>query len=218
VPRGMPTWVRHLTLSASPGADDEGTVLDLPFIDDLAGIVWLGNSSALELHTPQWRVGPRGAVKNPDRLVIDLDPGPPATLEQCVPVAHVVAERLAQDGLTTVPVTSGSKGMQLYADLGGKLTVMEVWQYAHDLGYELAKAHPGEIVANMKKDLRRGKVLLDWSQNHPAKTTVTPYSLRAREHATVAAPRRWDEIEPGLRQLTCAEMLKRVETDGDLMP
>jgi bifunctional non-homologous end joining protein LigD len=217
VPRGMPSWVRHQTLSASPGADDEGTVLDLPFIDDVAGIVWLGNQSALELHTPQWRVGPRGAIKKPDRLVIDLDPGPPAGLEECAKVAHVVAARLATDGLRTIPVTSGSKGMQLYAPLDGKRSVMQIWQYARDLAYELAGEHPKTLVANMKKDLRRGKVLLDWSQNHPAKTTITPYSLRAREHATVAAPRRWSEVEPGMRQLTCSEVLERIEADGDLM-
>jgi len=207
--------VRHQTLSASPGADDEGTVLDLPFIDDVAGIVWLGNQSALELHTPQWRVGPRGAIRHPDRLVIDLDPGPPAGLDECAKVAHLVAERLAADGLSTVPVTSGSKGLQLYAVLDGKRSVMEIWQYARDLAYELAGEHPKTLVANQKKDLRRGKVLLDWSQNHPAKTTITPYSLRAREHATVAAPRRWDEIEPGLTQLTAAEVLARLESDGD---
>lgn len=215
VPRGVPSWVRHQTLSASPGADDEGTVLDLPFIDDVAGIVWLGNQSALELHTPQWRVGRRGAIENPDRLVIDLDPGPPAGLDECAKVAHIVAERLAADGLSAVPVTSGSKGMQLYALLDRKRTVMEIWQYARDLAYVLAGEHPGALVANMKKDLRRGKVLLDWSQNHPAKTTITPYSLRAREHPTVAAPRRWEEIEPGLRQLTAAEVVDRLQSYGD---
>jgi len=215
VPRGVPSWVRHQTLSASPGADDEGTVLDLPFIDDVAGIVWLGNQSALELHTPQWRVGPRGALRHPDRLVIDLDPGPPAGLDACAKVAHIVADRLAADGLTTLPVTSGSKGLQLYAALDGKRPVMEIWQYARDLAYELAGEHPGELVANQKKELRRGKVLLDWSQNHPAKTTITPYSLRAREHATVAAPRRWSEIEPGLTQLTSAQVLARLESEGD---
>lgn len=218
LPRGAPSWVRHLTLPASPGADDEGTVLDLPFIDDVAGLVWLGNSSALELHTPQWRVGPRGAIRNPDRLVIDLDPGPPAGLDACARVAHIVADRLAEDGLSTVPVTSGSKGLQLYAGLDGSRSVMEIWQYARDVAYELAAAHPKELVANQKKELRRGKVLLDWSQNHPAKTTITPYSLRAKEHATVAAPRRWEEIEPGLAQLSAAEVLARLETHGDLMP
>lgn len=217
IPRGTPSWVRHQVIPASPGTDDEGTTLDLPFIDDLAAVVWLANASALELHTPQWRVGPRGGIHHPDRLVIDLDPGPPAGLDECARVAHVVADRLGDDGLVTYPVTSGSKGLQLYAELDGSRPVSRIWQYARDLAYELAAAHPDRLVANQKKELRRGKVLLDWSQNHPAKTTITPYSLRAREHMTVAAPRTWDEIEPGLTQLTAAEVLDRLQRDGDLL-
>ena len=218
VPRGAPEWLRHRVLQASPGEDDEGTTVDFPFLDDLAGLVWASNQGAVELHTPQWRVGPRGAVRNPDRLVIDLDPGPPAGLDECAHVARVVADRLAQDGLgTTYPVTSGSKGLQLYAPLDGRRTATQVRQYAKDLAGELAAAHPATLLANMKRDLRPGKVLLDWSQNHVAKTTVTPYSLRGREHPMAAAPRRWEEIEPGVTQLTAAEVANRLERDGDLL-
>ncbi|MDM7853321.1 non-homologous end-joining DNA ligase [Cellulomonas alba] len=216
VPRGAPDWLRHRVLRAAPGAEDEGAELDLPFIDDLAGLMWAANSGALELHTPQWTVGPRGAVRRPDRLVVDLDPGPPAGLDACAKVAHLVADRLRADGLeTTVPVTSGSKGMQLYAPLPGRRSVLEVRQYAHDVAYELAAAHPALVVAVMRKELRGGKVLIDWSQNHPAKTTITPYSLRGRETPHVAAPRWWDEIGPGLAQLTPDEVAGRLERDGD---
>jgi bifunctional non-homologous end joining protein LigD len=216
VPRGAPDWLRHRVLRAAPGADDEGAELDLPFLDDLAGLMWAANSGALELHTPQWTVGPRGAVRRPDRLVVDLDPGPPAGLDACAKVAHLVADRLRADGLEhSVPVTSGSKGMQLYAPLPGRRTVLEVRQYARDVAFELAAAHPTLVVAVMRKELRGGKVLIDWSQNHPAKTTITPYSLRGRPVPHVAAPRWWDEIGPGLAQLGPTEVADRLDRDGD---
>ncbi|MFF1529082.1 non-homologous end-joining DNA ligase [Cellulomonas sp. NPDC058312] len=214
-PRGAPAWLRRQTLPAAPGTDDEGKDLELPFLDDVAGLVWATNAGALELHTPQWTVGPRGGLRDPDRLVVDLDPGAPAGLAECARVAHLVADRLREDGLTTVPVTSGSKGMQLYAPLPRPRTAMQVRQYARDLAHELAAAHPDLVVAVMRKDVRGGKVLLDWSQNHPAKTTITPYSLRGRERPAVAAPRWWDEIGPGLAQLSPAEVLDRLDADGD---
>ena len=217
VPKGAPAWLRHQVLSASPGTEDEGTELDLPVFDDLPALVWSANQGAVEMHTPQWTVGPRGGVRRPDRLVIDLDPGPPAGLDLCAQVAHLVAGRLAQDGLThTQPVTSGSKGMQLYAPLPGRRTATEVREYARTVAHELAAEHPRLVVAIMKKTLRPGKVLLDWSQNHPAKTTITPYSLRGREHPAVAAPRRWDEIEAGLTQLHPDEVVRRLAAEGDL--
>ena len=217
-PRGAPEWLRHRRLPASPGSDDEGTIVDYPFLDALPGLVWAANQGAIELHTPQWRAGPRGKVHHPDRLVIDLDPGPPAGLDACAPVAHLVAQRLAQDGLTTTfPVTSGSKGMQLYAPLDGRRTAMQVRDYARTIAHELAAEHPQQVVANMTKALRPGKVLLDWSQNNPAKTTVTPYSLRGRERPSVAAPRHWDEVSPDMVQLGPAEVVQRLEQDGDLL-
>jgi bifunctional non-homologous end joining protein LigD len=216
VPRGAPEWLRRQTLRAAPSADDEGAELVLPFVDDLAGLVWCANQGALELHTPQWSVGPRGGVRRPDRLVVDLDPGAPAGLDECAQVAHLVADRLRDDGLTeSVPVTSGSKGMQLYAKLPGTQSVMEVRQYARDLAYAVAAAHPQLVVAVMKKDVRGGKVLIDWSQNHPAKTTITPYSLRGRELPRVAAPRWWDEVGPGMQHLGPDEVADRLEADGD---
>ena len=214
-PAGAPDWLRRLTLRAAPGAPDEGKDVTFPFLDDLASLVWAANQGALELHTPQWRVAPDGKVHNPDRLVIDLDPGAPAGLSECASAAHLVADRLREDGLTTVPVTSGSKGLQLYASLPGTSTAMEVRAYARALAYELADRHPSILVALQRKDLRSGKVLLDWSQNHPAKTTITPYSLRGRERPAVAAPRDWDELGPGLEQLSPDEVLHRLDDRGD---
>lgn len=217
-PKGAPSWVRHLELPASPGTEDEGTILDLPFLDDLAGLVWSANQGAIELHTPQWTVGPRGGVRGADRLVIDLDPGPPAGLDECARVALLVRDRLADDGLgTTFPVTSGSKGMQLYAPLPKPRAATDVREYARTVAYELAEAHPDLVVANMKRALRPGKVLLDWSQNHPAKTTVTPYAMRAKHEPWVAAPRTWDEVGPGMVQLGPDDVVRRLQEDGDLL-
>lgn len=217
-PRGAPEWLRHHELPASPGTPDEGTSLDLPFLDDLPSLVWAANQGAVELHTPQWTVGPRGGVRAADRLVIDLDPGAPAGLDACVVVARLVADRLTQDGLTrTYPVTSGSKGMQLYAPLPKRRSAGEVRDYARAVAYELAEAHPDLMVANMKRALRPGKVLLDWSQNNASKTTITPYSLRAREQPSVAAPRRWDEVTEGMSQLSPDDVLRRLEENGDLL-
>jgi bifunctional non-homologous end joining protein LigD len=218
VPRGAPEWLHHRVLPASPGTPDEGTTLDLPFLDDLPSLVWAANQGAIELHTPQWRVGPRGGIHPPDRLVVDLDPGPGAGLDECARAAHVVADRLAADGLErTVPVTSGSKGMQLYAPLDGRRDAMAVHGYAKALAEELAVAHRDLLVASQKRTLRPGKVLLDWSQNHPAKTTITPYSLRGRDLPSVAAPRTWDEVGPGMTQLAPDDVLARLDELGDLM-
>lgn len=218
-PKGAPSWLRHHVVPASPGTeDDDPTMLDLPVLDTLPSLVWAANGGAVELHTPQWTVGPRGGVRPADRLVIDLDPGPPAGLDECARVAHLVADRLAEDGLaTTFPVTSGSKGIQLYAPLPKDRDAMAVRQYAHDVAHQLAADHPDLLLANMKRSLRPGRVLIDWSQNHPAKTTVTPYSMRAKDTPRVAAPRTWDEVEPGMVQLGPDEVLERLERDGDLL-
>jgi bifunctional non-homologous end joining protein LigD len=216
VPAGAPDWLRRRTLRASPGEDDEGTEVEYPFLDDLAGLVWAANQGALELHTPQWRVTAGGSVRSPDRLVIDLDPGAPAGLAECARVAVLVADRLEADGLSPVPVTSGGKGLQLYAALDGRRDATAVREYARGLANALAAEHPRLVVAIMRKDLRRGRVLLDWSQNHPAKTTITPYSLRGRDRPTVAAPRSWEEVTSGgLAQLTADEVAARFEDDGD---
>jgi len=216
VPAGAPAWLRLLTMRAAPGTTDEGRDLSFPFIDDLAALVWAANQGALELHTPQWRVSADDEVLAPDRLVIDLDPGPPAGLARCAQVAHLVAERLRADGLDPVPVTSGGKGIQLYAPLGGKPT-LDPYRYARDLAFELAQDHPAQVVAVMRKDVRGGKVLIDWSQNHPGKTTITPYSLRGGERPTVAAPRTWAELTDSVAQLGPDEVLERLERDGDLL-
>ncbi|HEX2905109.1 MAG TPA: non-homologous end-joining DNA ligase [Jatrophihabitans sp.] len=216
VPGHAPDWLRTVVLP-SPGSSRDRETLTYPIIEDTAGLIWTVNIASLEFHVPQWVVGPRGGVRNPTRLVIDLDPGPPAGLAECAEAAQLIAERLRQDGLQSFPVTSGSKGLQLYAPLAGSQAAAVVHAYAKALAEELAAAHPSLLVAKMLKNLRGGKVLLDWSQNNPAKTTICPYSMRGRAQPWVAAPRTWAEIgAAGLRQLHIDEVLQRVAADGDL--
>jgi bifunctional non-homologous end joining protein LigD len=220
-PQGTPDWVRTVRLPA-PGSTKDREEIDYALICSLTDLVWTANLAALEIHVPQWTVGPRAAVHGPSRLVVDLDPGAPAGLDECVEVAFAVRERVADDGLECYPVTSGGKGMQLYAPISGAQDAMTVHAYARRVAEELERKAPKLVVSRMTKALRPGKVLVDWSQNHPAKTTISPYSLRGREHPTVAAPREWAELEGarasgGLVQLEYPEVLDRLETDGDLL-
>ncbi|WP_374946737.1 ATP-dependent DNA ligase [Agreia sp.] len=189
---------------------------EYPLVNNLATLTWLAQIAALEIHVPQWRFARTGEPKNPDRLVLDLDPGEGAGLAECAEVAREARAILRDMGLDPMPVTSGSKGIHLYAALDGKQTSDEVSAVAHELARALESAHPDLVVSDMKKELRRGKVLVDWSQNNGAKTTITPYSLRGRSHPTVAAPRTWRELaSPALAQLDFTEVLRRVKRRGD---
>ena len=207
-PKSTPDWVRTFTIEHSEGDNV------YPLIDDAATLVWLAQLAALELHVPQWTVLD-GERQPPNRLVIDLDPGAGAGIEQCVEVAQLLREVLDQVGFASVPVTSGSKGIHLYAALSGEMTSDEVSAWAHELARTLEAMRPDLVVSDMNKKLREGRVLLDWSQNNAAKTTIAPYSLRGRAHPTVAAPRTWDELGPGLRQLEFDEVLERLASMGD---
>ena len=140
--------------------------------------------------------------------MVDLDPGDPAGLMECSQVALLVRERLADDGLEAVPVTSGSKGIHVYAKLDAKRTSNEVRDYAKEIAEELESSHKSLVVSQMTKARRGGKVFLDWSQNVGAKTTISPYSLRGRELPTVAAPRTWAEIEEGAEDPLALEHLR----------
>jgi bifunctional non-homologous end joining protein LigD len=218
VPGGTPSWVRTVTVptSGSRSASREEGELTFPVVDSLATLTWLVNLAALELHVHQWTVDADGQPVNPDRMVIDLDPGDPAGLMECSQVALMVRERLAQDGLEARAVTSGSKGIHLYADLDRSRTSDEVRDYAKEIAEELEAREPALVVSQMAKARRSGKVFFDWSQNVGAKTTIAPYSLRGRELPTVAAPRTWDEVEAGaedplgIDQLRYEELLERI--------
>lgn len=191
VPAGTPDWVRVVEVPSKDGS------VRFPVIDSLATLVWLVNLSSIELHVHQWKVAPDGSPLPPDRLVVDLDPGPPAGLEACAQVAVAARTWLAHHGLTAFPVLSGSKGMHLYSPLTGSgvADAETAAGIARDLATTLEQALPDLVTATMTKALRPGKVFVDWSQNAAAKTTLTPYSLRGRPEPRVAAPVTWSEVE-----------------------
>lgn len=208
---GTPDWVRTLTLR------HRERQVTYPLVDDAATLVWLAQIASLEIHVPQWRAGPRGGHRNPDRLVLDLDPGDGAGLRECVQVALLCKEILDDMGLPPVPVTSGSKGIHLYSPLDGKITIEQATTVAHELAKALETDHPDLVVSRMARDARGGKVFVDWSQNNGSKTTVAPYSLRGRSRPFVAAPRAWEELTDDLQQLQFPQVVERLRTQGDLL-
>ncbi|BCJ58935.1 non-homologous end-joining DNA ligase [Micromonospora endophytica] len=217
-PAATPDWVRTENLPA-PGSSKGRETIDYVVADDLPTLVWLANLAALELHTPQWKVG-----AHPDLMVVDLDPGAPASLEQCCQVALLLRDRLADDGVDAYPKTSGKKGMQLCCPISGTQSADDVSAYARRIAQDLEREHPKLIVSRMAKNLRPGKIFIDWSQNNAAKTTVAPYSLRAEAVPSVSTPLTWDEVaagprgkQPGVRPFTAAEVLQRAEECGDLL-
>ena len=223
LPPGAPTWLRSVVVPTSGSRSSNGRdTIRYPVVDDTAALTYLVNLASLELHVPQWRFDADGQPRNPDRLVIDLDPGTPAGLHECAQLALLVRERLERIGLTTAPVTSGSKGMQLYAALPGEQDSDTIRDIAREIARDLTRARPELVVWKMTKSLRPGKVLLDWSQNVAVKTTITPYSLRGKDAPFVAAPRTWAEVELGaelpdaLSQLEMDDVLARLARDGDL--
>lgn len=213
---GTPRWVRRAPVE-NPESQRH-TLIDWPVIDSLPALVWHANLNSLELHTPQWKVDADGVPQPPDRLVIDLDPGPGVGLHECAQVAFWVAERLEADGLEPWPVTSGSKGMQLYADLeqGSTADSDEVRDRVRELAEALVKDHGKVVTAQMAKARRPGKVFLDWSQNSGSKTTITPWSLRGKDEPTVACPRGWDEVEQGAQDPAALTQLRYEDVLGRL--
>ncbi|MDR7081749.1 bifunctional non-homologous end joining protein LigD [Arthrobacter ginsengisoli] len=205
-----PGWVPRASIT------HKERTIQYPLVNDPATLAWLAQIASLEIHVPQWRVDSHGNALPPDRLVLDLDPGEGAGLAECVAVAKLARTILQDVGLDPVPVTSGSKGIHLYAALDGTQSSEQISEFAHELARSLEADHPELAVSDMKKTLRTGRVLVDWSQNSAAKTTIVPYSLRGRLRPTVAAPRTWRELSsPSLHQLDYQEVLKRVQSGKD---
>jgi bifunctional non-homologous end joining protein LigD len=223
-PAGTPRWVRtaDVPTTGSRGDSRHGDRLVFPIIDDLATLTWAANLAALELHVHQWTVDSKGKPRGADRLVIDLDPGEGAGLHECCQVALLVRDRLTERRLDARPVTSGSKGLHLYAHLPRRQDSEKTSETAKAIAEELQEEHPKQVTATMTKARRSGKVFLDWSQNAGSKTTVSPYSLRGVERPLVATPVTWDEVQEGaddplgLDQFRYDEVLERVEEHGDL--
>ncbi|MBC6459768.1 non-homologous end-joining DNA ligase [Actinomadura sp. HBU206391] len=216
-PSHTPEWVRTVRLP-TPRSTRGASETDFIVIDDLPTLGWCANLAALELHVPQWRVGPRGGVREPDLMVFDLDPGEPATIVDACEVGLMLRDLLDADGLASYPKTSGKKGLHLYVPVEETGRTSD---YARKAAERLEREHPDQVLSQMAKRLRKGKVFVDWSQNNPAKTTVAPYSLRAGAIPTVSAPVTWAEVEtcrePGDLRFDADEMLTRVDEHGDLL-
>ncbi len=201
---GAPSWVPTETTV------HKKTLNIYPLVDNAAVLAWFTQLGALEIHVPQWRFNELGKPANPDRMVWDLDPGPGVTMGEVAQLALDIRDIFAQLGQPTYPVTSGSKGIHIYVGLNGLVTAGQANAAAKKFAQDLEARWPNRVVASQKKALREGKILVDWSQNNIAKSTICPYSLRGRTQPMVAAPRTWEEIEaPGLTQLNYQQVLER---------
>jgi len=228
VSRHAPSWIRTERVG-TPGGRSE--TADFPFLESEEALAWAANLAALELHVPQWTIGPpdgggaRGADhrlrrNTPDLVVFDLDPGEGTTVVECCRVAEAIQEVLAEDDLVAYPRTSGGKGLQLYLPV----TVSRAEQtidFAKALAERLAEESPRTVTSVMAKQRRTGKVFVDWSQNNTAKTTIGSYSLRGRARPTVATPVTWDEVRACRKAadlvFTLDDLPARLDAHGDLL-
>ena len=216
-PKHRPKWVKTAKVQAGPRAG----VIEFCVCDSLPTLVWMAQLAAIELHPSLSR---SRAPKRPTVLAFDLDPGPPADVVDCSRVALRLREVLGQLGLESFVKTSGSKGMQLYVPLNTKATYEETRPFAQAIAQIIAKQDPENILAKMgKKTDRSGKVFIDWYQNNERKTTISVYSLRARERPTVSTPVAWEEVEAAAgsgdgSQLVfeANDVLERIDKHGDL--
>ncbi|HEY6792319.1 MAG TPA: non-homologous end-joining DNA ligase [Trebonia sp.] len=229
-PAGTPDWVRTVDVP-SQSSRGRGDMVTHVVIDDLPTLMWAANLAALELHAPMWQVpagsgGSGGAAgaggagePRPDLIVFDLDPGEPATIVECCRVAEALRPMLADAGLVALPKTSGGKGLQLYARISG-VSPDEASEQAKGFAQALERARPDLVTSRMTRSLRTGKIFIDWSQNNGSKTTIAPYSLRARARPTVSTPVTWDEVAacaaPEDLIFTATDVPGRVAASGDL--
>jgi bifunctional non-homologous end joining protein LigD len=214
-PSHAPKWVK----TAPVEMGSVGTI-DFCVCGEKATLIWLAQIAALELHPSL------ALARNPDRptvVAFDLDPGEPADILDCCRVGLRLRELFGELGLECFPKTSGSKGLQVYVPLNGKTSYDETKGFAHAVAQALERDEPKRVVSKQAKKLRRGKVLVDWSQNDRAKTTVAVYSLRAREHPTVSTPVDWREVEDALDRedakllrFEAADVIERLDERGDL--
>jgi bifunctional non-homologous end joining protein LigD len=214
-PPHRPKWVETTTVPRTEGGE-----INYCVISNLSALVWAANLADLELHVFLHR-GPK--IDQPNSLVFDLDPGAPADILDCCKVALQMKKLFEKLKLKCFPKTSGSKGIQVYVPLNSPITYEKTKPFAHEVAVQLEKAFPDLVVSNMQKVLRKGKVLVDWSQNDSHKTTVCVYSLRAKDHPTASTPVTWEEVEAALKKKNAKkitfesdEVLKRIKKHGDL--
>jgi len=216
-PKHRPDWVRTEPIwTRSNGRD-----VNFLTINSLPALIWIANLASLELHTTMSRAK---TSKRPTMMVFDLDPGQPATVVECCQVALMLRSLMAELGLELYPKTSGSKGLQVYVPLNTPSASFEQTKpFALAVARLLEEQHPDLVVSNMRRELREGRVLVDWSQNDDMKTTICVYSLRARPRPTVSTPVTWDEVEatadggdPSTLVFESPAVLERIEAHGDL--
>jgi bifunctional non-homologous end joining protein LigD len=218
-PEHQPEWIRTIEVPSKSGEQEP---IEYTVVGDRPTLLWAANLAALELHVPLWHVAKGKPIPAPpDYLVFDLDPGPGTSIVECCRVAQWVAERLGRE--TLFAKTSGSKGLQLYTRVQ-RTSWERSGERAHETAQAIERDHPDDVVSTMRKTLREGKVLIDWSQNNSSKTTVAVYSLRARPEPTVSTPVTWQEVDacasgddPNMLRFEADEVLKRVDKYGDLM-
>jgi bifunctional non-homologous end joining protein LigD len=215
-PSHRPDWVTTAAVYSPSNKAD----INFCVVEDVPTLVWAANLASLELHTSLARAR---EVMRPTMLVFDLDPGAPATIKECCAVGLRLRQMFEELGIQSFPKTSGSKGLQVYVPLNTAVSYEQTKPFALAVAQHLEQEDPRRVLSNMKKELRTGKVFVDWSQNDDHKTTVCVYSLRARERPTVSTPVSWDEVEGhsrgSLKELafTFDEVLARIERHGDLM-
>ncbi|MGI8662398.1 MAG: non-homologous end-joining DNA ligase [Acidimicrobiales bacterium] len=208
-----PEWIPSVV---GPG-DREGNIHYCK-LDSVAAIVWAANMAALELHAPMAR---GDDIETATMVVFDLDPGAPAAMTECAEIGLVLRDVLDGIGLECYPKTSGSKGLQIYVPVNvAGITHEHASSFALAVGQAIEKQHGNRVLTAMKKDLRKGKVFIDWSQNSRHKTTICAYSLRARPHPTVSTPVTWDEVSDAADgadlSFEANQVVERIETLGDL--
>ena len=215
-PKHRPEWVKTAPIWSRHNRRHINYLL----VDDLPTLTWLANLASLEIH-PSLALA--SDINCPTMMVFDLDPGAPANIVQCAQVGVWLRDIFEHWGLKCFPKTSGSKGLQIYVPLNTPTTYDVTKPFAHALARLLEHEHPELVVSDMKKEVRTGKVFVDWSQNDEHKTTVSVYSLRAREHPTVSTPVTWDEVERALKKKDASllvfeapQVVERFETMGDL--
>ncbi|MDQ3951724.1 MAG: non-homologous end-joining DNA ligase [Actinomycetota bacterium] len=214
-PKHRPDWV-----GTAPMRRKDGKLIHYCLLNDRAALAWASNLANLELHTSLARAD---RLDRPRALVFDLDPGEGTDVLDCGQVALRIRAVFSELGLESFPKTSGSKGIQMFVPLSAAATFDDTRAWAHAVALRLQEEHPDAIVTKQSKEARRGKVLIDWSQNDDHKTTVSVYSLRARPRPTVSTPVTWDEVgaalsadDPARLVFEHDEVLRRVEEHGDL--
>jgi bifunctional non-homologous end joining protein LigD len=218
-PEHQPEWIATIEV---PSKSAEHEPIEYTAVRDRPTLLWAANLAAIEFHVPLWHVAKGKPIPAPpDYLVFDLDPGPDTSIVECCRVAQWVADRLDRDSLFAK--TSGSKGLQLYTRVQ-RTTWERLGERAHEIAQAIERDHRNDVVSQMRKNLRNGKVLIDWSQNSSSKTTVAAYSMRARPEPTVSTPVSWAEVDkcaktanPETLRFETKDVLKRVEKFGDLM-